>query len=261
MKISILQMDVLFQENKKNYQKIEKLISDTSIKGSDVLVLPETWNAGFFPKENLEKFADWEGEETKRFFQKLCQNYSIHAVAGSIVNQKEGKICNTSYIFNRKGEEIASYDKVHLFSPMKEHEFFESGNRFTTFSIDGVLCGIIICYDLRFLEWIRTLALEGIQVLFVVAQWPEARIEHWKLLNQVRAIENQFYVVAVNACGTIGNLKFGGNSLVIDPWGKILYQFGAEEEIYTIEIQLEDIKKIRESINIFRDRKPELYKI
>ncbi len=143
---------------------------------------------------------------------------------------------------------------------MDEDKYFKKGSEIVTFLLDSILCGIIICYDIRFLELPRILALKGIKILFVVAQWPIERIEHWKLLNRVRAIENQIFVVGVNACGIKDNIKFGGNSIVVDPWGKVLCQLGENEEVLTVDLNLQELKEIREKINIYNDRRIELYK-
>lgn len=261
MKISIIQMDMEFQNNEKNYIKAKKLIKKSLEENPDVIILPETWSTGFFPSRNLSDFSENNAEILKNEFSKLALENSTNIIAGSIVNKKEDGIYNTSLVFNRKGQNIASYDKIHLFSPMYENKFFKSGNKVVTFKIDDIMCAIVICYDIRFLELIRTLALKGVKVLFVVAQWPEARLEHWKLLNRVRAIENQFFVVAVNSCGTAADVKFAGHSLVIDPWGEIITELSSEEEIRTLEIDVNKIKEIREKMSIFNDRKPTLYKI
>lgn len=258
MKVSIVQMAVKYKNIEENYLKFKKLIDKTE---GDVIVFPETWTTGFFPKENLYKYADLDGERLKEFVSKISKEKNTNVIAGSIVNKiEDNEIFNTSFIFNRKGGNIASYSKTHLFSPMDEDKYFKKGNEIVTFLLDGVLCGIIICYDIRFLELTRILALKGIEILFVVAQWPIERIEHWKLLNRVRAIENQIFVVGVNACGMVENIKFGGNSIIVDPWGKVLCQLGEDEEVLTIDLNLDELKEIREKINIYRDRRPELYK-
>lgn len=257
MKVSIIQMDIKYKNIEKNYLKLKKMIE--KVEG-DVVILPETWTTGFFPRENLQEYSDLNGERLKEFISKMSKEKNINVIAGSIINKaKDNKIFNTCYIFERSGENIASYSKTHLFSPMHEDKYFEKGNEIVTFLLDGVLCGIIICYDIRFLELTRILSLKGIKILFVVAQWPIERIEHWKLLNRVRAIENQIFVVGVNACGIVEDVKFGGNSLVVDPWGKILCQLGENEEVLTITLNLDELKEIREKINIYNDRRPELY--
>lgn len=259
MKVTLVQLDSFFEDISKNFSKVEEILSKT--KETDVVIFPETWNTGFFPKNKIETFADKDGKRTKEIFSKFCLKNNINAVAGSILNEKNDKIYNTSYIFDRKGQVIADYDKIHLFSPAGENDYFISGNKITTFEIDGVLCGVVICYDIRFLELVRSLALKDIKILFVVAQWPDVRVEHWELINRVRAIENQMFVVAVNGCGKAGDVKNGGHSLVIDPWGKILLSLGDTEEIKSIDLDLSIVDDIRKRINIYNDRKPNLYKI
>ena len=102
-------------------------------------------------------------------------------------------------------------------------------------------------------------ALAGAKVLFVPAAWPEARLEHWQLLNRARAIENQFFVAAVNSCGFCGSLKFGGHSLLVDPQGNVLVEGGSDDAVLTETIDLSVVDDIRSRINVFRDRRPELY--
>ena len=156
---------------------------------------------------------------------------------------------------------MGEYDKTHLFTPMNEHKFFEYGNKITTFSLDGHKCAVIICYDIRFPELVRSLALEGVEMLFVVSQWPEKRIEHLKTLSRARAIENQMFVAVCNSCGCADKVRFGGNSMIIDPWGDVLASAGETEEIITADFDFGKIEEIRNSINVFNDRKPELYSI
>ena len=102
-------------------------------------------------------------------------------------------------------------------------------------------------------------ALAGAQILFVPAAWPNPRLGHWQILNQARAIENQMFVVAVNSCGKAGEYQFCGGSMIIDPWGKVLSQADGREQIITSDVDLSVIEGIRQSINVFRDRRPELY--
>ena len=103
------------------------------------------------------------------------------------------------------------------------------------------------------------MALEGMDVLFCVAQWPKVRMEHLNVLTRARAIENQMFLACCNSCGTAGKTKFGGGSAIIDPWGAILAQAGEGEEILTAACDLSVLQGIRESIHVFRDRRPDLY--
>jgi predicted amidohydrolase len=219
------------------------------------------WNVGFFPKENLKRLSSKSKEDVISLFSNLSSELNVNIVAGSISNIKDEEVCNTSYIFDRNGECIAKYDKIHLFSPMKENDYFKSGDKIVTFDLDGEKCGIIICYDLRFVELIRTLALKEIKILFVVAQWPEQRINHWNILNKARAIENQIFVVSTNSCGKAEETQYGGYSKIIGPFGDIISEAGKNEEIISAELDLSILKNIRETINVYNDRKPSLYNI
>lgn len=261
MRISAIQMDMEFESPLKNFKKSEELIRMAAKEKIDTVVLPETWNTGFFPIKNIKEMSDNNGENTIKLLSKLSKELNVNIIGGSVVNEKEKGIYNTSYIFNREGECIAEYDKTHLFSYMHEDYYFKKGNRVTTFELDGVKCGVIICYDIRFLELARTLALQGIKILFVVAQWPITRIMHWEVLNTARAIENQIFVVCVNSCGTAGETIYGGHSAIINPWGEIIAKASNKEEIITADIDLNIVEKIRSTINVYNDRRTDLYKI
>lgn len=261
LRVSIVQMDVKFKDLDGNFKKAEELIRKASEASPDVICLPEAWSSGFFPKEDLKDYSDNNGERTKSFLGSLAKELNVNIVGGSVANIKGDKIYNTSFTFNRNGECIGEYDKIHLFSYMNEHHYFAPGENLVTFELDGVKCGIIICYDIRFLELIRTLALKEIDILFVPAQWPVPRLNHWETLNLARAIENQIYVVSNNSCGTAGETVYAGHSAVIDPWGEVLAKGSYNEEIITQDIDLEVVEKIRNTINVYRDRRPNLYKI
>ena len=105
------------------------------------------------------------------------------------------------------------------------------------------------------------MALRGLDVLFVVAQWPDVRIGHLNCLAQARAIENQMFVAVCNSCGAAGETQYGGNSVIIDPWGQVLCRAGGGEETVSAACDLAILQDIRNRINVFRDRKPELYQV
>ena len=260
MKVSGLQMDVVLGDRKKNQEKVRKMVSEAMDKRPDVLVLPELWDLGFFPKNALE-LGDVGGELAQKFLSELAREHQVNIVGGSIVRREGDQIFNSQYVYDRQGSLVATYDKVHLFSPSGEHEIFQKGDRSADFELDGVKMGSIICYDLRFTEWVRMVALEGAQVLFAPAAWPHPRLNHWRLLGQVRAIENQFFVVAVNHSGEAYQLDFCGHSQMVDPWGEVIVEAGDGEEILTGELDFSVIQDIRERINVFRDRRPELYEV
>lgn len=260
-KIALIQMDVAFCKPTKNYEKVEQFIEEAMNEKPDIICLPETWNTGFFPKKNLKELADVNGYKTKKLLSTLAKKYNVNIVGGSVATKKEDDVYNTSYIFNREGEVVAEYDKIHGFSPSGEHEYFKGGQGVCTFELDGVKAGIVICYDLRFVELIRTLALRGIEILFLPAEWPHPRLKHWKTLSIARAIENQMFVATINGVGEAGALKFCGNSMIIDPWGEVLANAGEEEKIVTANVDFSVVEDIRNKINVFRDRNAHLYEL
>ena len=176
-----------------------------------------------------------------------------------MANGKNGGIYNTAYVFDRSGKAAAEYDKIHLFTYAKEEEHFQPGDHLCRFTLDGQRCALIICYDLRFPELTRTLAVEGLDLLFVPAQWPDKRSMHLQTLARARAIENQMFLVLCNSVGTAGSTRCGGGSAVIDPWGEYLAWARDEEEVITAEADFGVLEGIRSGINVFRDRRPELY--
>ena len=260
MRVSCIQLDMKFCDVQDNYARVQELIYNTVKKeNTDVVVLPETWSTGYYPKNDLMSFCDVDGDRIKKTFSLVARNLNVNIVAGSIATLKNGKVFNTSYIFDRNGKVVGEYDKTHLFTPMDEHKFFEYGNKTVTFELDGHKCGIIICYDIRFPELVRSLALEGVEMLFVVSQWPDKRIEHLKILSSARAVENQMFVTVCNSCGEAENTRFGGNSRIIDPWGNVLSYADENEAVITADCDFDVIKEIRSTINVFNDRKTEIY--
>ena len=261
MKISCIQMDMRLGEADWNFAHAEELVR-AAVKAEcpDVAVLPETWNTGFFPKD-LAPCADRDGERTKAVFSALAKELNVNIVCGSVANGRADGFYNTAYVFSRTGEVVAEYDKTHLFTPSGEHESFHPGTHTCRFELDGRRCGLIICYDLRFPELTRTMTLEGVDLLFAVAQWPEKRTMHLETLARARAIENQMFLALCNSVGTAGETRCGGRSAVIDPWGEYLARAGEDEEIISAQADFSVIEGIRSSINVFRDRRPELYRI
>ena len=259
MKISCLQMKMELGNPSENLLHAKQLICRSVKENPDVLVLPETWNTGFFPKTGLAELSSHNLAEVKEHIGGLAMKYNVNIVAGSVSNLRDGKIFNTAAVFDRKGACIAEYDKTHLFTPMGEDGFYTRGDHLCVFSLDGIKCGVIICYDLRFPELTRRLSLDGIEMLFVVSQWPEERIAHLRCLTAARAIENQIFVVNCNSCSSADGTVFGGTSAVIDPLGRTLALAGKKEEILSAECHMNLTKKIRDSIPVFRDRHPGLY--
>lgn len=260
MNITCIQMDTVLGRPEENFRKASELIEKAMEDTPDVLVFPETWNTGFFPKEDLCNLCDNDGASVKARIGALAKKFNVNIVAGSVANIRNGKVFNTALVFDRNGNCIASYDKTHLFTPMGEDDYFCAGDHLCRFTLDGVQCGIIICYDVRFPELTRTLSIDGLDMLFVVSQWPKERIFHLRSLTTARAIENQVFVVCCNACGNAGETVYGGNSAIIDPWGETLALAGTSEQLLSASCDLTVLNNIRSSIPVLRDRRTDLYR-
>ena len=262
MKVACIQMDMAFGKPDDNFRKAESLITQAVDAGAHIVVLPETWNTGFFPKDDLWELADMDGSRTKAFLSEMALNNNVNIVGGSVANVKGAGVYNTCYVFNRKGECVAEYDKTHLFSPMDEDKYFKKGDHVSFFELDGLKCAVIICYDVRFPELTRTMTVKGVDMMFMVSQWPLVRVPHLDALTKARAIENQMFMVCCNSAGKAGETVYGGNSSVNDPWGvTIAHAKGQEEEIIIADCDTSILDGIRNSINVFRDRRPEIYNV
>lgn len=260
MEVAILQMQVACGQPEENIIRLKKLAAQAMEQRPDVLLLPELWLTGFYPRP-IHSYADINGQKTCAILSALAQKYQVNVIGGTVPIILGDKVFNTSYIFDRQGQLVSTYQKTHLFSPSGEDKDFSAGDKLVTFYLDGIKCGILVCYDLRFPEAARQLALAGISLLFIPAAWPLKRLPHWQTLIRARAIENQLFVIACNAAGTdASGQQLAGHSAIIDPWGETLAEAGTEETILQGNIQPAVKEQIRETINVFHDRRPSLYK-
>lgn len=258
MKIGFIQMDLVYANPQKNLELVEARITNMMQKSVDVIVIPEMWNTSY-ALEEIKDIADEDGKNHAAKIGNLAKKFKVNIIAGSVSDRRESKIYNTSYIYNREGQNIARYSKVHLFQLMDEHKYLARGEKNVPFDIDGITCGIIICYDLRFPELTRSLALNGAKIIFVVAQWPNPRFNHWSILNKARAIENQLYFVSVNRVGCEKDKSFFGHSMVLDPWGEVIYEAGEQEDMKVVEVIPEKVDEVRRKIPCFQDRVEDVY--
>lgn len=224
-------------------------------QGARLAVLPEMWSCGY-DYRNLTELA----KETPRVLeetQKECLKLDLVTV-GSLPELEDGHIYNTAYVID-KGEIVGSYRKLHLFSTMHEDRFLSPGQHSLAIDTSVGKLGIAICYDLRFPELFRKLALEGAEIICIPAEWPKPRQEHWKTLLRARAIENQLFVIAANCCGPQGKLDFTGLSQLISPLGDVL-QIAAEDNIELVaKFDFSEMETYRKKIDILNDRRADIY--
>lgn len=191
-----------------------------------IIVMPELWATGF-AYEALPALIETIPGLLENL-QELAAEYQV-VLAGSLPEKDEDSYFNTLYMIGPDGI-AGSYRKQRLFAPMAEDTFFTPGyNPLPVQTSLGPIAGLV-CYDLRFPELLRQQTAHGAEILVVPAQWPAARVSHWRTLLQARAIENQMFVVAANRCGTTGDTTFGGHSMIIGPDGSILLEAEADEE-------------------------------
>ena len=242
MKISVLQFKSELGAIDKNFSTAQRLID--SAKNFDVVILPELWMTGYYPKP-IKKFVDVDGQKTSEFICAAAKKNNVNIIGGSIIAEVDGKIFNRCIIANRQGEIVATYDKTHLFSFADEGKVFTAGNKLSTVELDGVKCGIAICYDLRFPEFIRKLALTGIEILFVPAAWSLKRLMPRQILTKARAIENQIFVVFANSAG---------KSEFVNPLGEVIAEASTGEEVLTVEVDFNFRAEVISSMNLLADR-------
>ncbi|EFM09710.1 Nitrilase/cyanide hydratase and apolipoprotein N-acyltransferase [Paenibacillus curdlanolyticus YK9] len=260
LRLALLQMDIQIGQPELNFAKVESMLQKAlkAEEKPDVIVLPEMWNTGY-ALDQIGELADEGGQRTKQQLSAFSREHGVMIVGGSIAEKRENGVFNTIYAFDRQGEVVGDYDKIHLFRLMDEEKHLQPGGKIGSLQLGEIDAGMMICYDIRFPELSRKLALGGAKVLFVPAEWPNPRLHHWRTLLQARAIENQMYVVACNRCGQSGETVFFGHSLVIDPWGEIIAESGDQEGILTASIDLALVDEVRSRIPVFEDRRPSFY--
>jgi predicted amidohydrolase len=253
--VAAIQFNITLGEIDRNLAKAEAALRRVAGRGAQLAVLPEMWSAGFAYKKLPELAA-----ETPRVLETIARLSAELGlvVIGSLPDLADGKVYNTSYVADR-GVLAGSYRKLHLFSLMNEHEHIAAGARSVVVSTSVGRLGLAVCYDLRFPELFRKLALDGAEIFCLPGEWPTPRQLHWRTLLRARAIENQCFVVAANCCGRQGKHDFFGMSLIVAPRGELLAEADdfATELVATCDFQ--ELIDYRAQITCFADRRPEVY--
>lgn len=258
--VSLLQMAALPGQVEVNRQKALKFIEQAARQHAQIALLPELWDTDyFFPQ--AKTLAREHQEKTKVMMAWAAREYKLYLVAGSVAQWREGRLYNTTYVFDPSGQEVAAYSKIHLFGLMEEDKHLAPGERGTLWEAPFGKAGLMICYDLRFPELARTYALQGAQLFFVPAAWAYPRDKHWQLLLRARATENQLFVVGCNRVGRSGDFEFPGRSAIIDPWGETVIEGDDQEGVFTESIDMGKVEEIRQKMPIFADRRTEFYKV
>jgi predicted amidohydrolase len=257
----LVQIPVQYGNRKKNMETIKDWLYKYYQK-SDIttaLVLPELWDTGY-ALDSVPELADKEATEATDFLGKLAKEYGCWFTGGSVMTESKGKFYNRSLIINPQGNLVTFYDKVHLVPFITvEDAVFAHGEKTCIFDMDGIKCASLICYDIRFPEWIRIHALKGAEVLFICSQWTASRMDLFRTMIRAHAIENMFYTVSVNNCGNSGGIDFGGESFVCSPTGEVFGECSAEPGWNFVEINVTNIDENRQFLKVFEKRMPHLY--
>jgi predicted amidohydrolase len=264
MKVALVQFDVdLGRDPASSRELAVARVHEAAEDGAELVVLPELWLHGAFDPEPWAATAEPLHGETAQLLREAAIDCGVVLHGGSIVERTpDGKLYNTSLVFDAEGELLSGYRKIYRFGfDQGEAAVMSAGEHPAVFPLhdidDSVLTtvGLATCYDLRFPELHRELLDLGAQVLLLVAAWPERRLAHWRTLLRARAIENQMYVVACAAAGTQAGLRMTGHSVVVDPWGEVVAEADAEPTTLFADLDLESVPKTRERFPVLRDRR------
>ncbi len=229
-----------------NLAEVQSLLGQSGAAAHSLVVLPELWATGFDYPRCVEL-----ARQTPALLRELQQIAATSelVIAGSLLElpEDEGeqkKPWNTLFIVDASGV-VGRYRKQHLFGFWNEDRFFAAGERPEPIATAHGLIGPLVCYDLRFPALARGHAFAGAGILLISAQWPKSRLDHWRILLQARAIENQAFVVGCNSCGQAGKIEFGGHSMVIAPDGRILTEAGEQNEVVSCELPVGAVGDLR----------------
>ncbi len=255
--IALAQMDIRQGEPDANLARARDFARQAQDAGADILLLPELWLHGY----DLERAKTWAvplGEGGFAEMASIAREFNLHLV-GSILERHQEGVSNTAALYSPAGSLLGSYRKMHLFRLMQEPRYLVPGTHATLCPTPWGPTGLSICYDLRFPELYRTMALAGARLFVIPAQWPVKRLEAWLLLARARAAENELIVAACNRVGVQGDVPFPGRSVVVDPWGNVLVQGDDQERLLVAQADLVEIEKARRYLTVYQDRRPAAY--
>ncbi|WP_175407774.1 carbon-nitrogen family hydrolase [Streptomyces sp. TRM64462] len=225
-------------------------------RGSDLVVLPELWPVGAFAYESFAAESEPLEGPTYAVMAEAAREARVWLHAGSIVERApSGALYNTSLVFSPSGELVRSYRKIHRFGfDQGEAVLMAAGDDLVTVPHPQLPFGVATCYDLRFPELFRGLVDAGARAFVVPAGWPARRRAHWTLLAQARAVENQAYMLACGTAGSHAGVEQAGHSIVVDPWGEVLAEAGAGEEVLTVDLDPAKVELTRDQFPALKDR-------
>lgn len=258
LSISLAQMNITLGDVRKNYNVMQEWAAEAARRGSHMVVFPELWSTGY-ALDNAKELASVLNSGMFAQVTTVAQQNKI-SIVGSILEKRGLEVNNSAAFFTPNGRMMGVYRKLHLFRLMDEDKWLQPGPSPLAMDLPWGRTALAICYDLRFPELFRLYsAEENARMIIIPAEWPIERVEHWRALLVARAIENQCYIVACNAAGITGSTTFGGHSMIVDPWGKIIIEGGDSPMMLTAEIEMDLVEEVRQRIPIFEDRRTDVY--
>lgn len=267
-KIALCQM-LGSMDKEESKAKAKKMIQEAAANGAQVVVLPEMWNTPY-SNDYFREYAEPQDGPTVRFLSDLAKENDIYLIGGSISELDQDKVYNTSYSFNRKGELIGKHRKVHLFDidvdggiRFMESDTLTAGEDTTVIETEYCKIGVAICYDVRFPELSRNMALEGAKVIVLPAAFNMTTgPAHWDLTMRARALDNQVYFAACSPARDMeGVYQAYGNSCIATPWGEFLTHADEAESIVYGDIDLDHVEAVRRQLPLLQHRRKELYRL
>jgi len=250
-----VQFNIVLGDVDQNLARAAAGLERAAQQGAQLAVFPEMWSAGYDYKR-LAGHAEQTPDVLNAVSEWSAQLGLV--VVGSLPEKVDDRIYNTAYVIDR-GELLDSYRKLHMFSTMGEDRFLSPGDRSLVVATSAGRLGVAICYDLRFPELFRKMALEGAEVICLPAEWPKPRQEHWRTLLRARAMENQLFIVAANCCGIQGKLDFFGMSLLLSARGDVLAEGGETDAELLAVFDYQEMLDYRAQIRCYDDRRPDVY--
>jgi len=261
MKVAVAQVSCSLGDPEANLSKVRQFSRQAKNIDAELVVFPEMTDTGYWMSV-IQKHAGYWKSGFVRGLQEIASELSIAIVSG-VSERHESSIYNSQVLVDAKGDIVAKYRKTHLYAvaPVEEQNCFAPGDSFASFALGDLTFGFSICYDLRFPELYRKLVTEKNVGTFVISSaWPFPRVEHWCVLAQARAIENQAYVIASNRVGKDHELWFCGNSAIIDPRGVAIAAASADrEELIYADISQEVVDSVRSRVHSLAHRRQDLY--
>ncbi len=251
MKLAVVQHDIVWEDAAATREHVTPMIAKAAADGAGLIVLAEMYATGFSMRP--ERVGEDEGGPNEQFLLEQAREHNVHLIASIAQRGPDGRYRNNAVVARPDGT-AHRYAKIHPFSYSGEHEHYDAGDEHLTVDVAGLRVSVFVCYDLRFANEFWVLAADT-DLYVVVANWPEPRRAHWRVLLRARAIENQAYVVGVNRVGVGKTLKYTGDSAIISPLGEVLAECPDGEQIALADLDAETVAQVRSSLPFLADRR------